>query len=271
MSATATMKAKPFVKWIGGKRSVINHLIESMPATFNRYHEPFAGGGALFFAEGCNSDKASISDVNPELINAYQMVADKPEQLIAELRKHTKNNSKEYYYSTRASSPSTDVARASRLLYLLKTCFNGLYRENASGGFNASWGYYKNPDIVQEDNIRACSEVLAGVKITHQPCWNIRPSEGDLVYLDPPYYDSYTQYNADQFNEEDQVHLRNMALRLARRGVHVMLSNSDNKFVRDLYSDPIFRIQVVYAKRTVSRDASKRGREGELLITTYEV
>jgi len=266
-----TIKARPFVKWIGGKRSVINHLIDSMPDTFNCYHEPFVGGGALFFAEGFKSDKRSISDINPELVNAYQTVADKPEELIKALRVHARKNSKEYYYVVRASNPRSDVHRAARLLYLLKTCFNGLYRENSKGMFNASWGYYKNPDIVQEDNIRAGSEVLKGVKITHQPCWNIRPLKGDLVYLDPPYHDSYTQYNADQFNEEDQVNLRNMALRLSRRGVSVMLSNSDNQFIRDLYSDPVFRIQVVYAKRTVSRDASKRGREGELLITTYEV
>lgn len=266
-----TLQAKPFVKWIGGKRSVINHLVESMPKEFNCYHEPFVGGGALFFHEGWKSDKASISDVNGELVNAYKMVAEKPRQLIKELREHSRNNGKDYYYVVRASKPRSDIRRAARLLYLLKTCFNGLYRENASGQFNAAWGYYKNPDIIQEDNIMACHEVLQGVRITEQQCWNVKPHVGDLVYFDPPYHDSYTQYNADQFNSEDQEHLRNMALRLANRGVFVMLSNSDNQFVRDLYSDPVFRIQVVYAKRTVSRDASKRGREGELLITTYEV
>jgi DNA adenine methylase len=268
---SSTIQARPFVKWIGGKRSVIDHLVNSMPNTFNRYYEPFVGGGALFFQEGYRLEKASISDVNPELINAYRVVAEKPEELIRALREHAKKNGKDYYYEVRASKPRSEVGRAARLLYLLKTCFNGLYRENSKGMFNASWGYYKNPDIVQEDNIRACSEALKGADIAHRPCWNIRPREGDLVYLDPPYHDSYTQYNADQFNEEDQVHLRNMALRLSRKGVYVMLSNSDNQFIRDLYSDPVFRIQVVYAKRTVSRDASKRGREGEVLITTYEV
>jgi len=263
--------ATPFVKWIGGKRSVIDHLQNSMPKEFGHYYEPFIGGGALFFAQHGKIRSASISDLNGDLVNAYRVVQKCPKDLIEELRKHAASNCEEYYYQVRASSPQTKIQQAARLLYLLKTCFNGLYRENASGRFNASWGYYKKPDIVQESNIMACSEALQRIIIKERPCWAIRPKEGDLVYLDPPYHDSYVGYNADCFNERDHVRLRDMALRLARRGVFVMISNSNTEFVQKIYDMAPFRKKVVMAKRTVSRKASSRGLEGELLITTYEV
>jgi DNA adenine methylase len=264
-------EARPFVKWIGGKRSVIDHLRLSLPKTFKRYYEPFIGGGALFFAEGYKSAGASISDLNGELINAYQIVALHPEELIEALKVHASKSEHDYYYEVRANIPPDRIGRAARLLYMLKTCFNGLYRENAKGEFNASWGYYKQADVVQPENIRACSKALAGVSITERPCWNVRPSEGDFIYFDPPYYDSYVGYNAKRFDTADHIRLRNMALRLARKGVSVMISNSDEPFVRELYSDPVFRKQVVCAKRLVGGTTGNRGPEGELLITTYEV
>jgi len=267
MTVLEEVDCVPFVKWIGGKRSVINHLKENLPS-FNSYHEPFVGGGALFFAEGYRHT-GCISDVNPELINAYSVVKDNPADLISELGVHSKKNEESYYYKVRASKPRSKVRRAARLIYLLRTCFNGLYRENSKGGFNASWGFYKNPNITQEDNIMACSAALRDTEVCHQPCWDINPDSGDFVYFDPPYYDSYTQYNANQFNEADQVRLRDMAVRLHEGGVSVMLSNSDNEFVRNLYSGSMFTLRQVYAKRTVSRKSSSRGPEAELLITTY--
>ena len=265
------IEATPFVKWIGGKRSVIDHLKNSMPSEFGRYYEAFVGGGALFFSEHERMERASLSDLNGDLINAYQVVAKYPQQLIGELQKMKKLNSKEFYYLVRAKQPSNQIKRAARLLYLLKTCFNGLYRENSKGGFNSSWGYYKDPDITQEQNIMACSAALKGVILRNRPCWMVKPKAGDFVYMDPPYHDSYVGYNADCFDEGDHVKLRNLALKWARQGVFVMISNSNTDFVQKLYDEKPFHKQVVMAKRTVSRKASSRGLEGELLITTYEV
>lgn len=261
---------KPFVKWIGGKMSVIDHLIGAMPKEFGAYYEPFLGGGALFFAQGFKSKRSFLSDVNSELVNAYRTVADLPEQLISRLRKHQHLNSHDYYYEVRASHPKSEVARAARLLYLLKTCFNGLYRENSKGTFNAAYGYYKKPDVVQEENIRACADALSRASVSEKPFWELRPRAGDFVYFDPPYHGAYRRYNAKQFSEDDQIRLRDMALRLAQRGVFVMISSSSTDFINGIYADPVFRKRIVLARRTVSRTSNRRGKEGELLITTYK-
>ncbi|NPA58653.1 MAG: Dam family site-specific DNA-(adenine-N6)-methyltransferase, partial [Aquificae bacterium] len=204
MVATA-VKPRPFVKWAGGKRQVVKTLMENLPDSFGRYFEPFVGGGALLFE--LLPERAVINDINGELINAYTVIRDYPEELIESLKKH--KNERDYYYKMRAILPDslTPVERASRFIYLNKTCFNGLYRENSKGQFNVPFGRYKNPNIPDRENIMAVSHFLnsADVVIYNLDYREIVPPlarAGDFVYLDPPYqpvsttayFTSYTKH-----------------------------------------------------------------------------
>jgi len=268
-------KPKPFVKWAGGKRQLVDILLSNVPPSFNRYFEPFVGGGALLFE--LQPQKAVISDINEELINAYKVIKDNVEELINSLKKH--KNTKEYYYAIRAINPKTltPVERASRFIYLNKTCFNGLYRENSKGQFNVPFGKYKNPKICNEENLRAVSEFLNKIEITILNCdYKITcemAKSGDFVYLDPPYYPisktaSFTKYNKNGFSEEDQIELSEIFKDLDRKGCYVMLSNSNTEFIKKLYAN--YRIQEIKANRFINCKANRRGKSNiEVLITNF--
>lgn len=265
--------AVPFVKWVGGKRALLPALAERFPARFGRYHEPFMGGGAVFFH--LRPEVAFLADANPELVTTYLAVRDDVESLITHLKGH--RNDEAYYYAQRALRPADldPIERASRLIYLNRTCFNGLYRVNASGGFNVPYGKHKNPTICNEPVLRAASVALAGQVITNRTYKGVLDdaAAGDLVYFDPPYHPltataNFTGYTAGAFDETDQRALARTFKTLANRGCHVMLSNSDTPLIRELYAD--FHVEVVMAPRFVNRDATKRGPIGELIVRNYQ-
>lgn len=266
----------PFVKWAGGKRSLLRDLIQNLPESFNNYYEPFVGGGALFFALfDVIPDTAYLSDINRDLILAYKIVQKKPNELIDLLKYHASRHCKEYYYTIRCQNDLQDPLKiAARIIYLNKTCYNGLYRVNKSGNFNVPIGKYKNPNIVQSKNILSCHEALKNAVIEAKEFDTIRPKENDFVYFDPPYHStddiSFTTYTSLDFTEKDQIRLRDFALDLCKSGVNVMLSNSNTEFIRELYDVKPFTIKVVNAPRFVNCKSNGRDHVEEVLIRSYQ-
>lgn len=265
-------RARPFVKWAGGKGKVIEVLKASMPSKFNAYHEPFLGGGALFFATA--PSKAFLSDLNEELINAYLVVRDHCEALIESLRKH--KNERAYYYMMRAMDPSTldPVERASRFIYLNKTCYNGLYRVNRQGKFNVPFGRYKDPQYVDEAQLRLASKALqkASIEVSDFEVVLERAKPFDFVYFDPPYQpisktSRFTSYTEKAFDEGEQRRLGKVFRELDKRGCFLMLSNSASPLVRELYQG--FRIEVVTARRFINCRGDRRGAVEEVLVLNY--
>jgi DNA adenine methylase len=252
---------------------LIEQYMPHFPNYFESYYEPFLGGGAIFFH--LQPRRAVLMDINPELVNVYCCIRDQVEQVIRLLTKHERSHGQEYYYQMRATNGKTRVERAARLIYLNRTCFNGLYRENSKGIFNVPMGRYKNPTICNADLLRSVSLALKGTRIAVGPFDTIldyAETGRDFVYFDPPYHpisatSSFTAYNRYSFHPHDQIRLRDTFAELARRGVKVMLSNSDCPFIRDLYQD--FNIQIVSAARAINSNAQKRGKINELLITSY--
>ncbi len=268
-------KATPFVKWVGGKRSIIKELTSRLPNSIADYYEAFAGGGALFFELADSLEKAHLTDINFDLLISYNVIKKDLDKLIKQLTVHKSKHSDEYYYKIRAKHELQDpIAIAARFIYLNKTCFNGLFRVNKKGEFNVPVGKYANPGIVQEDNLKAVSEALEIANVNLIEFDQITPSKGDFVYFDPPYHPtdsaSFTTYTKSDFTEVDQVRLRDFALQLNKDGVSVMLSNSNTKFIRDLYSNACFNINIVNAPRSVNCKPNKRGAVEEVLITNYE-
>ncbi|MDQ3459869.1 MAG: DNA adenine methylase [Deinococcota bacterium] len=274
--------ATPFIKWVGGKRSLMDTLLLKMPETFRDYHEPFVGGGALFFElVGRKRLRAAhLSDTNLDLVFAYTVIKKDPTALIEALKVHAAKHSDtlegtgEYYYKVRAKTKLTEpVDIAARFIYMNKTGYNGLYRVNSKGEFNVPVGRYKNPGIVQESNIWACHEVLKVADIEHGEFDTIKPQRGDFVYFDPPYHPkdetSFTKYSKLDFSEQDQVRLRDFVVKLHKSGVKVMLSNSDTLFIKDLYKSNMFKIAIVQAPRFVNCKSNKRNAVDEVLITNY--
>jgi DNA adenine methylase len=266
---------KPFVKWVGGKRQLLDILQNASPKKFNHYFEPFVGGGAFLFA--LRPAKATVSDINAELINTYEVIRDDMEGLLRSLRTH--KNEPEYFYTLRAKNilSMTPIQRASRFIYLNKTCFNGLYRENSRGQFNAPFGRYENPNIADKDNLTAVNRYLStGAVKTY--CRNYQAvlneaRAGDFVYFDPPYIPltttaSFTKYTGSGFGELDQRELAAMFAELSKRNVLVLLSNSNTPMIHQLYKG--FNIQLVAATRAINCKGEKRGREpNEVLIRGY--
>lgn len=269
--------AQPFVKWAGGKRSLLSVIEPLLPPEFNNYYEAFVGGGALFFAIINRITKAYLSDNNLDLIITYQVIKKDPMPLIERLKELKAGHSSEQYYRVRDEEPGKDnpVEVAARFIYLNKTCFNGLFRVNRAGKFNVPIGKYKNPNIVGEKNLLACHKSLRKATISFHPYKEIdpQPQAGDFCYLDPPYHPtgdgSFTAYTKESFTEQDQNELRDFALRLHRAGVKVMLSNSKTKFIRGLYSNKAFHLHTVQAPRTVNCKPDARGAVEEYLITNY--
>jgi len=267
-------KAKPFVKWVGGKRSLINELNDNLPSDFGNYYEPFVGGGALFFALEETLSGSFISDRNLDLIITYNVIKKDPHKLIELLKIHDEKHGKEYYYKVRGKHElQNPIEIAARLIYLNRTCYNGLYRVNKSGHFNVPIGRYKNPNIIQESNILACHKALKSTSIEYRQFDQITPEKGDFVYFDPPYHPtdeaSFTTYTKSNFTETDQVRLRDFALKLHKNGVKVMLSNSNTKFINNLYGDKAFKINIVKAPRFINCKSNKRNAVEEVLIVSY--
>jgi DNA adenine methylase len=267
------MTVKPFIRWVGGKRQLLPELLPRVPDNYNCYWEPMLGGGALFFA--LQPEVAHISDCNFELINAYQHIQNHPHDLIEELKNYP--NEEDFYYAIRENhDPETPLKRAARFVYLNKTCFNGLYRVNKQGKFNVPYGHRKNIDVVSEENILACNQLLntGKVHIGLSDFSNVAKlaTKNDFVYLDPPYVplsvtSSFTQYTVDGFNESDQERLLNMCNELTEKNVKWMQSNSSAPLVYDLYKD--YTIEEVTAKRNISASVSGRKPVKEVIIKNY--
>lgn len=264
----------PFIKWVGGKRSIISELKARLPENINNYYEAFVGGGALFYEIYDKADKCFLSDINFDLLITYSVIKRDLPLLLKVLEKHKKKHNNEYYYKVRSQHGLKDpIEIAGRFIYLNKTCFNGLYRVNKKGEFNVPIGKYSNPGILKADNLKAVSEALSNTDINIREFDEITPKQGDFVYFDPPYQpldsNSFTTYTKDNFTEQDQIRLRDFALDLTKTGVNVMLSNSNVKFIRDIYSSNSFNIQIVNAPRNVNCKPNKRGVVEEVLITNY--
>ncbi|HNR31958.1 MAG TPA: DNA adenine methylase [Candidatus Hydrogenedentes bacterium] len=271
---------RPFLKWAGGKGQLLDELRARvvLGQPFARYHEPFIGGAALFFdLHRCDmlpEGRSLLSDTNERLIEAYLGVRDDVDGVIARLRMHAECHSRDYYYQTRARVPDDLAGRAARIIYLNRTCFNGLYRENSQGEFNVPVGDYRNPMICDEANLRAVASALSRARIEARPFATVldyaRPD--DFVYFDPPYHPisktaSFTAYAKDKFGESDQRELAAVFAELTMRGVKALLSNSMTDLIRDLYRD--FTIEEVYANRAINSNAARRGKVPEALIRNF--
>jgi len=266
----------PVVKWAGGKRQLIFELLQNLPENYNRYFEPFIGGGALFFE--LQPENAYISDVNEELINLYRVIQNDVETLIEELAKHQVN--KEYFLEIReidrtpAYKKWTNVQKASRFIYMNRTCFNGLYRVNSQGQFNVPFGNYSNPRIIDENNLYNCSDLLKNTQIE---CKSFTATldevkKGDFVYFDPPYAplnetSNFTSYTKEGFDGNMQIQLKEVCDELNSKGVYFLLSNSDIENVHKLYSE--YTIKKVFASRQINANASGRGKITEVLVRNY--
>ncbi len=275
LSQSKSTLPRPFLKWAGGKSKLIKQYLDHLPSenTYKNYYEPFLGGGAIFFH--IQPSNAILTDINAELITTYRCVRDNIQELISLLKEHESKHSRDYYYSVRANLVKTDLEKAARLIYLNKTCFNGLYRVNSQGKFNVPLGKYKNPNICPEDLLIAASKALYQAEIksaNFTEILNHATSSADFVYFDPPYYpisetSYFTSYTNYSFQENQQIQLRDIFLTLSERGVKVMLSNSDCEFIRQLYSG--FNIQTISAARSINSNAKKRGKINEILVTSY--
>lgn len=271
----------PFLKWVGGKRQLMPSIVEHLPENIKdyKYIEPFIGGGAVLF--NLQPKNAIINDFNEELINVYQVIKNNLDELIADLKKH--KNEAEYFYSIRSLDRNgefkklTAVQRASRVIFLNKTCFNGLYRVNNAGEFNSPFGRYKNPNIVNEPTLKAVNKFLNSN--------NIEIISGDysevlkkadkkcFVYLDPPYHpisesSNFTGYVQGGWNIYDQIDLKTACDELDKKGVKFLLSNSSADFIKDLYKD--YKITIVKANRAINSNGADRGEVDEVLIRNYE-
>ena len=266
----------PIVKWVGGKRQLMFELLKNMPETYNRYYEPFIGGGALFFE--LQPQNGYISDMNEELINLYFVVRDDVYNLIDDLNKH--EISKDYFLKirnidrTEKYNKLSDIQKASRFIYLNRTCFNGMYRVNSQGQFNVPFGNYKNPRIVDAENLINCSKLLKNTEICCADFSEIlnKVQKGDFVYFDPPYVplnetSSFTSYTKDGFDLDMQFKLRDVCDELDSMGVMFMLSNSDTKLVNELYSN--YEIKKVFASRAINANGNGRGKITEVLVRNY--
>lgn len=269
----------PVVKWVGGKRQLLDEITPRLPKRITSYCEPFLGGGAVLFA--IQPSKAIVNDLNEDLIAVYEVIRDDVDLLIEDLKKH--ENDSEYFYAMRDKDRDKEiyqsmskVERASRLIYLNKTCFNGLFRVNSSGEFNSPFGHYKNPNIVNEPVLRAVNKYFSANSISFfNEDFSVtldRVGKGSFVYLDPPYdpvsdTSSFTGYNKGGFDRAEQMRLKQCCDELTKRGVKFLLSNSATAFIKDLYKG--YNISVVQAKRAINADASKRGAIEEVLIRNY--
>ena len=279
----AVSEPKPFVKWVGGKRQLMQELENNLPKQFGTYHEPFLGGGAVMFNLLSKEPRlpCNVSDFNSDLILAYVTIRDKLGKLIESLENHSKNyhkDSVEYYYEVRKQEPKQQIEKVSRLLFLNKTCFNGLYRVNKKGQFNVPLGRYTNPNIVNKENLTEVSKILQSKKIKIS-CRDFEAvlddaKKDDLVYFDPPYQPvsstaNFTSYTHRDFTEDDLERLADLGDQLNSKGCHVLLSNSNSKIVKDFFSKRHWKISSINANRAINSNAQKRTGHKEIIIKNY--
>ena len=281
-SQIALSEPKPFVKWAGGKRQLMSELKKNFPTKFGTYLEPFLGGGAVMFdllAKQPNL-KCNASDLNSDLVLAYVTIRDRLEKLIESLEDHSKNYHKDstgYYYEVRNQEPKNQIEKVSRLLFLNKTCFNGLYRVNSKGKFNVPLGRYTNPNIVNKENLQAVSKILQSekIKISCRDFSSIikDAKKEDFVYFDPPYQPvsdtaNFTSYTHRDFTEDDLERLADLANQLNSKGCNVILSNSNSKTVKKLFSTG-WKIKEIKANRAINSNSQKRTGHKEIIIKNY--
>lgn len=281
-SANTKIAVRPFVKWVGGKTQLIPQLVKYIPESYGTYYEPFLGGGAFFFH--LQPKKACINDINDTLMFTYQVVKTDPHGLIKMLAKlqseYTlldEEGRRALFYEKREKynaimQPTTE--KACLMIFLNKTCFNGLYRENSSGKFNVPFGSYKNPKICDEENILAVSSVLTNVTPSATDYYEVvqHAKKGDFIYFDPPYYpvsstSSFTGYHGKNFYSSDQTRLRDVYVELDKRGCKVMLSNSATEYIEDLFKG--YKIIRVKAARAINSKATGRGKIDEVVVINY--
>ena len=278
---------RPFLKWAGGKRQLLPEIVKYVPKRISKhtYYEPFIGGGALLFQ--LQPPKAVINDSNTELINCYKVIKDSLDELMEELSKDKYSNSETSYYEMRDLDRSkkkyaslSEVEKAARIIYLNKTCYNGLFRVNSQGQFNVPFGRYKNPNFLDDAVLRAVNKYLNSNNITllnQDFAEAVKDAErGDFVYFDPPYDPvsetaSFTGYDVNGFNRDEQERLKEEFDALHKRGCKVMLSNSCTDFILDLYKDDQYTIIKVRATRSINSNALKRGMVDEVLVLNYEI
>jgi DNA adenine methylase len=274
------LPAKPFLKWVGGKRQLLVEIEKRLPESYSgRYFEPFLGGGALFF-HLTNSARlapktAVLADTNERLVRAYQGVRDDVDGVLKLLSTYQKKNSKKFFYEMRArdiDAEDRDAEVAAWLVYLNRTGYNGLYRVNSKNRFNVPFGRYANPGIHDPETLRRCADALsvADMRLEDFEKATASAKKNDLVYFDPPYVplsatSSFASYTSGGFDRSEQKRLRDVALSLKKKGVRVLLSNSSAKVVWDLY-EKHFVIKEVQATRLVNSKASRRGAVTEVLI-----
>lgn len=271
---------QPFLKWAGGKRQLLSEIRKYIPKEYGIYFEPFVGAGAVLF--DIQPHKAIINDANKELINCYNAIKADPEGVILLAQEHQSKNSKKYFYRIRLRDREasfkelSSIARAARIIYLNKTCYNGLFRVNSRGQLNVPYGNYRDPQVVDALVIRAVSRYLneAQIDISDGDFEDAvsRAVAGDFVYFDPPYdplsdTSSFTSYNLNGFDKPHQEQLKRVCDNLTERGCKVLLSNSDTLFIRDLYSDTTrYTTKAVIASRSINSVPTGRGKISELLI-----
>ena len=278
------IKPRPFIKWAGSKTKIVKKLYKYVPKQFENYYEPFLGSGAFFFYliyKRGNSFKAYLSDLNEELINTFIVVRDHVDRLIALLKEHQKEysrNPRKYYYYVRDKlNPKDNVERAARMIFLNKTCYNGLYRVNQKGKFNVPFGRYEKPKICDEETLKIASWALkvskAEIHVLDYRVALKKAKKGDFIYLDPPYQplnstSNFTDYTQEGFSEEDQKKLAEVFNELTRRGCKVVLSNSDTPLIHTLYSK--YDIEKVRVARTINCKGEKRTGYTELIINNLK-
>ncbi|GHV72800.1 site-specific DNA-methyltransferase (adenine-specific) [Spirochaetia bacterium] len=275
---------KPYLKWAGGKRQLLSEIKRHIPVPADgyTYYEPFVGAGAVFFA--LRPEKALINDCNTQLILTYRVIKEDVEGLITILGGHKNHHDEQYYYEIRNLDRDTatfnrlsGAEKAARLIYLNKTCYNGLYRVNSRGLFNVPYGKYKNPAVFEESMLQQISAYLNSndITITNTDFEDAvsTADEKSFIYFDPPYHSAdkknFTGYHAQGFGEDEQIRLRNVIIRMTERGVKCLLSNSDTGFVREIYTHKDFDVIPVQAKRAINSDAAGRGSVGEVLVRNW--
>lgn len=282
------VQPQPFLRWAGGKRKLAGFIANSFPTKLDygsaHYYEPFLGGGALAFYIGQKESpfyipgsRIHLSDMNPDLICAYQVLKDEPLTLMKHLTRLGKHTDREAFDKVRALRPATKIEMAARFIYLNKTCFNGLWRVNSKGEFNVPWGKLQNPTIFDESILMANSKRLRGAKIAKRDFLNQLdlPKKGDLVYLDPPYIplsssSSFSKYSKLDFGISNHEQLASCIDSLTKRGVFVILSNSDTSDTRAIFGGSMNLYQISVG-RSISAKSESRKRVNEVIATNYEV
>lgn len=284
MTAKKNPLVKPFLKWAGGKRQLLPEILKHLPKNIGKttYFEPFLGGGALLFE--LQPKQAIVNDSNRELINCYRVIKDDVEELIEILKIHKAKNSKEYFDYLRGIDRSKEYSKfskaekAARIIYLNKTCYNGLFRVNSKGYFNVPFGSYKNPNILDDAVLRGVNDYFNQNTVTflnRDFAEAVKDAKkGDFIYFDPPYDPvsntaSFTGYDINGFNQNEQKRLKQVVDELTEKGCHVMLSNSATQFILDLYKDYKNTTKIVSATRSINSNALKRGKINEVLVLNY--